>query len=56
LFDARQAALIPNLLVALMEGAALQYLIDGDAVDLEAYFATAHEMIMRLLRKPADGA
>jgi TetR/AcrR family transcriptional regulator len=48
-FDPRFADQIPKLLVSLMEGAALQYLIDPDHFDLEAYFTAAHEMTLRLL-------
>ena len=53
LFDNTYAPLIPNLLVALMQGAAQQYLIDSNNVfDLEAYFDAAHKMVLWLLRGP----
>ncbi len=48
-FSPRHADLIPFLLVSLMEGAALQHLIDEEAFDLEAYFAAAQDMVLKLL-------
>lgn len=44
--------LIPNLMLSLMEGAALQYLIDSDSIDLDAYFTTAERMVLDLLTTP----
>jgi TetR/AcrR family transcriptional regulator len=41
--------LVPSLMVSLMEGAALQYLIDDSAFSLEAYFDAAREMILCFL-------
>lgn len=52
LFSTKYAGLIPSLLVSLMDGAALQYLIDGQAFDLEEYFSAAYEMVLGLLIKP----
>lgn len=49
-FDPAGANQIPTLMVSLMEGAALQYLIDGDAVGLDEYFDAAWEMVEALLR------
>jgi TetR/AcrR family transcriptional regulator len=51
-FSPRHADLIPSLLVSLMEGAALQYLIDEEAFDLEVYFAAAQDMVLKLLTEP----
>jgi TetR/AcrR family transcriptional regulator len=48
-FDPAQAALIPCLMVSLMEGAALQYLIDEQSIDLDEYFARAHKALWGLL-------
>jgi TetR/AcrR family transcriptional regulator len=41
--------LVPVLVVSLMEGAALQYLIDDSAFDLEDYFKASQEMVLCLL-------
>ncbi len=48
-FDPEHAELAPFLLVGLLEGAALQYLIDRESFDLEAYFDLTHRMILDLL-------
>jgi hypothetical protein len=48
-FDPAGAKHVPMLMVSLMEGAALQYLIDGEGVDLDAYFDAAWEMVEGLL-------
>jgi len=40
---------IPNLMIALMEGAFLQHINEEDSSDLEEYFASAHDMVLRLL-------
>lgn len=47
-FGASAAQGVPVLMVSLMEGAALQYLIDGDALDLDSYFDGAMALISRL--------
>jgi AcrR family transcriptional regulator len=52
IFTSAHADLIPSLLVSLMEGAALQHLIDDKAFDLEAYFAAARDMVLKLLVEP----
>jgi hypothetical protein len=52
LFSPGSAHLVPALLVSLMEGAELQYRIDGDAFDLEEYFGAAYEMVLNLLLRP----
>ena len=48
-FDRQAASFIPGIMVSLMEGSTLQYLIDKEAFDLEAYFSLAYEMIMQIL-------
>lgn len=48
-FDAQPAAAVPGLLVALMEGIALQYLVDPDRFDLDGHFQVANRMVFRLL-------
>jgi TetR/AcrR family transcriptional regulator len=47
--DISKLALVPFLMVSLMEGAALQYLIDDSTFDLETYFRAAHEMVLCFL-------
>jgi AcrR family transcriptional regulator len=55
-FDPRGAPEAPALLVALMEGAAMQYLIDSERFNLHAHFRAAKEMVFRLLlAAPAPG-
>jgi putative transposase len=48
-FNPRVANLVPGLLVSIMEGAALQYLTDEDAFDLETYFNLSYEMIIEII-------
>lgn len=48
-FDSLHADQVPALLVSVMEGAALQYLIDREGFDLDMCFADAYEMILHLL-------
>ena len=48
-FSAAHASLVPWLMVALMDGAALQYLIDDGKMNLEAYLASGLGMVLRLL-------
>ena len=48
-FDPAHASQVPALMVAIMDGGALQYLIQRDAFNLEEYLASAYEMILRLL-------
>ena len=48
-FSADRAGVIPNLMIALMEGAFLQHINEEDSSDLEEYFASAHDMVLRLL-------
>lgn len=48
--------LLPVVLVSLMEGVALQYLIENDICDLEAYFAFITDAVLDMLayRPPAE--
>ncbi len=48
-FDPTHAPLIPTLLVSLMQGGSLQYLIEDEAFDIDAYFDAARALILRLL-------
>lgn len=52
IFSPDFAPLIPNLLIALMEGAFLQHINEPDSTDLEAYFRAVSEMVIRLLGPP----
>ncbi len=52
LFNPRHAAILPALLVSIMDGAALQYLIDPEAFSLDDYFHSAYEMILLLVLSP----
>jgi len=55
-FDADRAEPIPGVLVSLMEGSMMQYLIDPQGFDLDAYFMTVRDMILGWLRPDADGS
>lgn len=48
-FAAEKTAPVPALLASIMDGASLQYLMDPKAIDLQAYFDTAYEMVMNQL-------
>jgi AcrR family transcriptional regulator len=48
-FDPLYASQVPSLMVAIMDGGALQYLVQRESFDLEGYLASAYEMILRLL-------
>ena len=48
-FAPTRATLVPNLMIAVMEGAFLQHINEEDSSDLEEYFGAAHEMVLRLL-------
>lgn len=48
-FAPKNAAVVPNLMVAMMEGAYLQHINQQDSSDLDDYFGAAHEMVLRLL-------
>lgn len=55
IFDPTYAALVPGIMVSLMDGGALQYLIDREAFDLEGHLRTGHEMILCLLGTESSG-
>ena len=48
-FSSKHAAMMPSYMISLMDGAALQYLIDRDAFNLDEYFHKAGEMVAELL-------
>ncbi len=48
-FGPEFAALVPSFLISLMDGAALQYLIDNEAFDIQEYLRVAGEMIFKFL-------
>ncbi len=48
-FKPKYAKLMPSLMISVMDGAALQYLIDQDAFELQEYFQSAEEMITDML-------
>jgi AcrR family transcriptional regulator len=52
--DFSSLAVVPSLMVSLMEGAALQYLIDDSAFDLEVYFSAANEMVLCFLNNQKE--
>ncbi len=49
IFSPDHASLVPSLLIALMEGAFLQFINEPDSTKLEVFFRAAHEMVLRLL-------
>jgi AcrR family transcriptional regulator len=53
-FSGAKAAQIPALLASIMDGASLQYLMDAQALDLQAYFDTAHDMVLAVLAPRQD--
>lgn len=48
-FDQNLADLVPSILVSVLEGAALQYLLDRNVFSLEGYFDTAYSAILNIL-------
>lgn len=48
-FNSKHAAMMPSYMISLMDGAALQYLIDRDAFNLDEYFQMAGKMVTELL-------
>ena len=48
-FMPRYAQLVPSLLISLLEGGALQFLIDRDVLDLDQYFNAAYAEILSML-------
>lgn len=53
-FDPAYADLVPGLVVSLMDGGALQYLIERENFDLKGYLASAYEMVLRMLGTTAS--
>lgn len=53
-FSASRAAQMPALLASIMDGATLQYLMDARALDLQAYFDTAYDMVLAALAPRQD--
>ncbi len=51
-FREQYTASVPDLMVALMEGAMMQYLIDPENFDLDGYFDISHEMVLGVLCDP----
>ncbi len=49
-FSPRYAHLVPAIFVSLMEGAALQYLIDEGVFDLDEYLNLTYDLILTLLK------
>lgn len=45
-----ERTMIPYLTVSLLEGASIQFLVDGRNFDAEAYFARAEEMVLAQIR------
>ncbi|MBT4287577.1 MAG: TetR family transcriptional regulator [Deltaproteobacteria bacterium] len=48
-FNATYGDIMPTLIIAVMDGAALQYLIYGEDFDLESFYTSIHTMISNLL-------
>ena len=48
-FSASHASQMPALLASIMDGASLQYLMDAQALDLQAYFDTAYDLVLAAL-------
>ena len=38
-----------SLLASIMDGASLQYVMDASAFELDDYFRTAHDMVLRMI-------
>lgn len=55
-FAEDHAAVVPNLLIALMEGAVLQHLNDPEGFDVRMFFDAAGEMILKLLMPESPAA
>jgi TetR/AcrR family transcriptional regulator len=50
-FNSKYAEVLPSFMISVMDGAALQYLIDRKNFDLQEYFQEAREMISELVKK-----
>jgi TetR/AcrR family transcriptional regulator len=48
-FDPTRAAQVPALMVSIMDGGALQYLIQRESFDLDGYLTSAYVMVLHLL-------
>lgn len=48
-FKEENVTFVPEIMVALMEGASLQYMLDTDCLDLDAFFDKACSMVLDLL-------
>jgi len=48
-FSPNSSSVIPALLASIMDGASLQYLMDDQSFDLEEYFRTAYEMVLKMV-------
>ena len=51
--SAEAVVVVPDLCIAVMEGAVLQYFNEPDRMDIEAYFRVAKEMVAGYLNSPA---
>jgi AcrR family transcriptional regulator len=49
IFEADRSDQVPMIMVSLMEGAALQYLIEPESIDLDAYFDQGLSAVLALL-------
>jgi AcrR family transcriptional regulator len=52
-FAAEDPELVVLVMISLMEGLALQYLLEPDLIDLDVYFETAHRIALDLLGVPS---
>ncbi len=48
-FSPKAELVLPALLASIMDGASLQYVMDANAFDLNDYFHTAYEMVLRMI-------
>lgn len=51
-FDPANAHVIPNLLISLISGAAIQYLLNDQVFDLHAHFDEIYRLLIRMLGSP----
>ncbi len=51
-FASINKSLISYIIIALLEGFALQFLIDPEACDIEEFFSVSYRMIVRILNDP----
>ncbi len=50
-FDPNKADRVPQMVVSILEGAALQYLIDPEVFDLEGCFEDAYTMVLQRIKR-----